>query len=341
MMSKNPGLQVHFVRVDRLLQWTLGFLLVCLSSTTTLAGPISFTTFDLAIPGATSITLQDAAKDGTVIGTYLNSGFKTSGFIRTPDGNITTFSNSIPSESLFLTAINDSGSTSVGAQGPFFSFPQTSGITIQNNNVLTVAPSAALRDVNDSGVAVGQSNGPGFGEEHLVKVIGGVVTQFDVPGSIGGAIYSINNLGQIAGEYLTPSGGSPSFVISGFITLTDGTFLTVNFPGAPWSYVTKIYDSGVIRGVYSTDAKYNTFNMFYGTPGNLMDLPVFPDYLSAAPFYLATFGEYFGTYSDGNGGTRGFIAAESTAPEPSSLLLCGFALMTLAVRFRFNSSRQV
>lgn len=105
-------------------------------------------------------------------------------------------------------------------------------------------PFTNILDLNDAGDFVGS-----YGDEVLVQafafVLGNVVT-FAIPGSARTAAYSINNLGQIVGQYLDAASLS-----HGFFRDTDGTLIyPIDPPGASQTFLFGINDSGQMVGRY-------------------------------------------------------------------------------------------
>ena len=90
----------------------------------------------------------------------------------------------------------------------------------------------------------------------FLRVLDGNITAFDAPpgGQITGSTWipdgpppSINPVGAIAGIY-ADSGG----VEHGFVRTPDGTFTTIDFPGADYTEALAINRAGVIVGDFVT-----------------------------------------------------------------------------------------
>src|SRR5439155_22017742 len=70
-------------------------------------------------------------------------------------------------------------------------------------------------------------------------------TTIDAPGAANGtSAAGINAHGQIVGSYSDAAGNNHSFL------LDDGTFTTIDFPGAPYTKAVGINDRGQIVGGY-------------------------------------------------------------------------------------------
>jgi hypothetical protein len=87
---------------------------------------------------------------------------------------------------------------------------------------------------------------------------GAAISSIDVPGADATFATSINNLGEIAGNYAIGA------VTYGFI-MRGTSFVTVDFPGANSTQIYGINDLGQIVGWYSTPSNPNG-NAFFGTP---------------------------------------------------------------------------
>lgn len=168
----------------------------------------TFITFD---PLGSILTLPSAiTASGAITGSYTDASGVTHGFLRRPGGNFTTFD--VP------------GSTS------------TTATSITPGGVITGWYSDTVGNVH------------GF-----LRDLGGSITSFDAPpgANILGSIYnnpsgpppSINPAGATAGTYV-----DSSFVEHGFLRTADGTFTTIDFPGAFFTEALAINPAGEIVG---------------------------------------------------------------------------------------------
>jgi hypothetical protein len=171
----------------------------------------TFITFD---PPGSTLTLPSAiTASGAITGSYADASGVTHGFLRTPSGAFTTFD--VP------------GSTS------------TTATSITPCGVIT----------GWYGDTIGNVHG-------FLRARGGSIASFDAPpgSNIFGSIYnnpsgpppSINPAGAIAGTYF-----DPSFVKHGFLRTPNGTFTTIDFPGAFSTEVLAINPAGEIVGDFS------------------------------------------------------------------------------------------
>lgn len=123
-----------------------------------------------------------------------------------------------PAAATFLTAINNHGQilgigTPIpGGSTPYTGFAYSGGVftAIGTPGALYVSPNA----INDAGTIVGyQSTDPTFTIINGFVDVGGVLSPFDAPGTLGTtAPNSINNAGQIVGNYTDASGNYVAFL---------------------------------------------------------------------------------------------------------------------------------
>jgi probable HAF family extracellular repeat protein len=110
--------------------------------------------------------------------------------------------------------------------------------------------------INDEGAIVGSHsfNGPN-GPWHSFVLVDGQFTEFDPPGWESDA-RDINNNGDIAGVY-NESGNLPTH---GFVRRADGTYVTIDLPGAPYSLLKGINDAGTVSGAYiDNSGRYHAY----------------------------------------------------------------------------------
>ena len=94
----------------------------------------------------------------------------------------------------------------------------------------------------------------------------GTTTTFDLPGTTGVTVpYDINNAGEIVGEHNTGAGGS---IRNGFLLSVDGSYTTIDFPGAPFTgrMETTTWARSSANGRLLTMAQYLRPTHGFGTP---------------------------------------------------------------------------
>jgi probable HAF family extracellular repeat protein len=214
--------------------------------------PSKFTTID--VPGASLTTAAGINDHGQIVGAYVDSTGQRHGYLDT-NGRFTTI-DPPGATSAEASGINDRGqivgfySDSTGQHG----FLDTNGTFTTIN-----FPGASATDVtgiNDHGQIVGVyegSTGP-----HGFVDTNGSFTTLELPGTTNGSLLplGINDRGQIDGLLFQDRGmGGPpphGLVAHGFLD-TNGTFTTIDFPGAGAADATGINDHGQIVGVYGAD----------------------------------------------------------------------------------------
>ena len=163
-----------------------------------------FTVFEV-VPGALSMTVADINASGAVTGVYEppddGQGIPSPqrGFIRSPDGQITTFDG-------FPNSLNDSGQT-VGVET--LTFPKGFIRSAAGEFTLLEVPNAAdtgPEDINNNGDVAGSFLDAVIGiERGFIRTLDGQFTvfdvQFNVPTGIGVDVEHINSSGQVAGWF--------------------------------------------------------------------------------------------------------------------------------------------
>ena len=163
-------------------------------------------------PGATFTLPSAITPAGVIIGSYFDAGGVSHGFLRTPGGTFTTFD------------------------------PPVSASTTATSTTPSGVITGWYSDV------IGNLHG-------FLRALDGSISSFDGPpgSNIAGSIFlpggpppSINPARAIAGTYL-----DPSFVEHGFLRTPDGSFTTIDVPGAFLTEALAINPAGVIVGDFS------------------------------------------------------------------------------------------
>jgi len=237
------------------------------------------TTFDAPGAGTTPFngTLGTAINlVGVVTGQVCGDDTVCHGFIRTPGGHFTTFD--APGAVGFTTgaAINLFGQVAGyyqdgslvahsflrAANGTFTIIDVPGAGTGPNEGTWMFYINTMTLDGSVSGFYV---DADGLGHGWIRKGNGTIIT-FDAPGagtdgSQGQGTYpiTINELGEVGGGYVDAAN-----IEHGFIRAADGTFTTVDVPGASNSGVDTLNDLGVAAGEF-LDQTY-TYHCFFRTP---------------------------------------------------------------------------
>ena len=238
-----------------------GILLLLLIATTSLPlAAQTITTF--SVTGATNTFPAAINLSGTVAGEFQDASFYLHGFVRAPNGTITTF------DPTFCTAGSTAviGSSAINNPGAVIGFC-TAGIIQVGflrdplGNFTEIDPPGStltqVNSINNSGEVAGSyvdSERPEKTHGFVWSSAGGY-TSFDVPApggtyaedNFGIDIVSINSSGQVAGHYYVSSS-----VSDGFLRASDGTFTTFPAPVAgDRVQATSMNDTAAITGFYT------------------------------------------------------------------------------------------
>src|SRR5262249_49417989 len=190
--------------------------------------------------------------EGVIAGNYCDA-ISCHGFLRTPDGGITTFD--VPGAAVngtFPVGLNDGGVVTgtygddVGAG--FHSFVRSS------NGVFTKFDPAMVTNlpgvINDAGTVIGYFFDASHQVRSFVRDHNGTVTIFDAPNvcktSNGTFATGINPTGVIVGVFY--DAGCVHF--HGFLRLPNGAFSTFDIPGADDTSFSAINPAGTTTGAY-------------------------------------------------------------------------------------------
>jgi uncharacterized membrane protein len=171
-------------------------------------------------------------------------------------------------------------------------------------------PGAVLtqaQGVNDSGEIVGLYYDSGSNAGQGFALNGSTFTTIDMPGATGGTYcVGVNNSGEIVGEYIDSAGDYHGFL------WVSGVFSTIDYPGAAYSALFGITESGVVVGTYR-DGVHNIYEGFeHGYAYNegqylSVDVP-FVGAGSTAVSGINKRGQIVGYYIDTDGRNYGYSA---------------------------------
>jgi uncharacterized protein (TIGR03437 family) len=237
----------------------------------------TFTPFDLGVEAGPGFGPRGLNDNGEVSGAIVEvSASGAWGFVRTPDGTITTIA--VPPGGTRVRGIDNNGDI-VGWYIPGSAEPVSHG---------------------------------------FIRNSAGVITTLDLPGTDGATeLAAINNHGQVTGSWEAPYGG--------FVSMADGSYTMLTFPGAQTFYPVAIDDNGRIAGYYN-DGTTNHGFLAVPTPGSTQ--PVIraspPGVISASAFGGASTiapGTWIEIYGDNlSTTTRAWTASDFTGnTAPASL----------------------
>lgn len=210
----------------------------------------------------------------------------------------------------------------------------THGFTLNGGTFATVdAPGTTfnqLLGVNDVGVAAGYSSldPTGLTLQQAFTETGSVFTDLALPaGTLDSQATDVNNAGFVSGFYVDAGGNTHGFLV-------DGSFMTLDAPGATVTQVFGLNNAGKLVGDYMDGT---------GTHGFVYNIGSSAFQTVDDPFGVGNTtingindkGQVVGFYTDANGNVDGFVATPT--PEPGSVVLLGTAL--LAITFRFRKGR--
>ena len=186
---------------------------------------LKYNTITFSVPGAGFTRPTSINSSGAIAGVYGSSdgGTLASGFVRDPNGTITTF---------------------LGPGGHKIMWGQPTshqvGYNVTNAGVY----------INDSGAVAGSYgiyNGISLVMHGFVgnpKVAGGLVS-FDPPGSVYTEVRDINASGWVTGTF-----HDASYKYHGFVYI-NGTSYLIDVPGAEWTAASSVTSQDVIVGLYA------------------------------------------------------------------------------------------
>lgn len=224
-----------------------------------IAGP--FTHFD--VPGSTGTYPAGSNASGAVVGFWTDAANKVHGFVRSASGTITKFD--VPGEAQTQPeSINLSGQVagvaydSTGAARGFVGTPGGK-LTTYSFPSGSVYGSAHL---NDAGQIAGYYADVNFNSKGYFRDTTGTFTTLTEGGQVG--VGDINQGGYIVGVY----GGKYHGRKDGYLNRPNGTFATIEYPGASFIVSsTKAIDinaSGLIMGEYQLTTQSNGDTVWHG-----------------------------------------------------------------------------
>ena len=232
----------------------------------------NFTTVDF--PQAIYTEALGINPEGQIVGTYVDASFNVHGFLLN-QGNFSAIS--FPNSPMtFINWINPEGDMVGGYMGNDGTFH---GLLVSRGTFNTIdfpgAGATFALGINSSGEIVGAYVDQAGLNLHGFLLSMGRFTSFDFPGAVtnlsacggfgGGVAYTdgINNEGAIVGGYCGADGKLHGFLLS------QGSALTIDFPGALYTFAGGIDPQGEIVGGYqSTDGHYHGFLLSNGGAGS-------------------------------------------------------------------------
>jgi hypothetical protein len=312
---------------------TLGFVL----SANANERKTAIVTFD--VPGAQGTEANAISPDGTITGSYFDSGGLGHGFVRARNGTFITFDppgvSTVPGLNTAPWGINPAGTTAgwwYTNIGPSFfahGFLRTRDGAFTTFDVPGASQTFGL-DINAAGTVAGYYNAGGGNAPDLfrsfVRDRGGAITTFAAPGAGTGpgqgtfttVTNGLNPGGAVTGWYLDANN-----VFHGFVRTSNGAITTFDVPGAgtgtgsfQGTFPEGINPEGAVTGA-SQDAS-NVLHGFVRAPNGAIttfDVPgagtaAFQGTLAFTPSgAISAAGTILGNYIDASNVVHGFVRA--------------------------------
>ena len=199
-------------------------------------------TYTFDPPGSTSTNPFSINASGAIAGYYTDHSDVSHGFVRDPQGNITSF-DPTGSVATYPYSINDSAAIA----GYYRDASNVSHGFVRDpqGDITSFDPPGSAQTVaysiNTSGAITGYYLSAGFVGHGFVRDPQGNITSFAPPGSTGAVGYSINTSGAITGIYSNTHG---------FIRDPQGNLTSFDPPGSRQTFPCSINTSGAITGYY-------------------------------------------------------------------------------------------
>jgi hypothetical protein len=220
-------------------------------------GASAATIVKVDVPHSKYVTIQSMNTGGTVIGWYRGKHHQYQSFIRTPDGQVTTFQYP-DARSTMAVDINAAG-VSVGSYFPAdgsehgFIRAADGSFTSIDYDGFAVTP---VR-INSSGVVAGVYSY--HGNYGFVRDADGTMETFAPQGSIDTAVRDMNKDGVIVGDFL-----DSAHKTHGFVRTPDGTITPIDVPvPAAETTITSINANGEMAGSYRASGELRFGHAFF------------------------------------------------------------------------------
>lgn len=244
----------------------VGLLFAVLSIAVPAARSQTFTTFDP--PGSAQTAPGNVNASGQVAGTYFDSSFGQHGFVRNPDGTITSFD--IPGfiPTIIMTQQGVVVGTYFDAIGPhiFERAPNGAITTLE-----FPSPGAFIYAVvvNTAGEIGGGFVDPNGNVSGFLRAPSGKFTLFPVPQALVPSFFLPNITALMQNGTLVGSYIDASFTSHGYLLSADGNFTTFDAPNAVPSFSggpSSVNNSGTITGFFNDGSKNGDLRVFLRDP---------------------------------------------------------------------------
>ena len=300
------------------------------------ANAAAYTFTQIDVPGASATTANGINDAGQIVG-WFNDSTGTHGFLYT-GGSFTPIA--VPGATFSqATGINDAGQI----VGPFIDSTGGHGFLDVGGSFTQIDVPGALftqaYGINNAGQIVGffGTGGPAAGQHGFVDTAG-IFTTFDAPGTSGDFVTrpsAINAMEQIVGTFINFLGSNTEE--GSFLRQPNGSFTTIDVPGAIGTSASGINDAGQIVGSFTDNAGFGYGFLEVDDVFTILDVP---GGIRTEAHGINDAGRIVGSFGDSTG-EHGFLATPvSAVPEPSSVALLEVGVIGLGLfRRRQRSTR--
>jgi uncharacterized membrane protein len=274
-------------------------------------------------PGSVSTIVGGISPEGMITGGYTDIYTNNHAFLRTPDGQFTTFDAPGASTNISPSGVSINSAGVITGNylryggvadfgfGPeayylFAGFLRLADGTISNidpPNSYESGPSA----INDQGTIVGSYGAAADGSNHFYeRAANGTFTEFNPePGRIFPGSIAINPEGTVTGSYY-----DTNFISHSFLRTAQGLTLFDHPNAAFGTGATSISPNGAIAGYYYADTNYIAHGFVRNQNGQFTTFDV-QGSIGTYPIGIAPNGTIAGGYNDANYQSHGFVRAKN------------------------------
>ena len=300
--------------------------LFALSALLSLNSPVRAQTsvFQIQPPGSVFTIAYGENDQGVITGRYELANGAAFGFVRQPNGTITTPSLPPGAFSSLLAGVNNANIAAgayldmFGLHSATYNIPADTWMALPD--IANAAGGIAV-SINNANLVVGEDIG-GFDMQgdpahvHAYFYDGNNYSFFDAPNAdlaFAGTIpEDINDAGAVAGFY-SPMGRNG--LLSGFVRDSNGGYTTVDYPGADSTFFEGINNQGIVAGSYDVGSVSHSFT--WSAAGGFTNFDA-PNGLNTELWGIDNNGNLTGNYFDPQGS---IVVGFGTVPEPGSLAL--------------------
>lgn len=278
-----------------------GLALIALVSS---ANAATYTVFDPI--GSRNTRAMSINRSGEITGYYDAGDFNAHGFVRAPDGTISTFD--IPGETrTYPISIDDKGGVGGHYESLNQGLPERGFVRSSDGTITTFDASRSNRGTysvggNGKGWIVGQFVRARYGRYGFVRTAHGRIWSLHFPGSSRTWTFGISGTGAVTGSYVLNDAAH------GFLRNPDGTFVSFDPPGSIGTWGKCINRDGTIAGDYQ-DESHRTLGFVRDSDGSITTFDPLGSG-AADPVSMNDHGAIAGSYS-----SQGVVHAFVRTPE--------------------------